>query len=130
LGPLVRRIERSIDRSCDTVRGVMQSLVVNGAELAYAEFGAGPTLVVSAQQDFAPGGFLETLVGPPTNYHVFAIRLRRLTKNAEGPGEDLNPALVLALGGGRLCGDSDAGSQSLHLYGSLAWRGDRMAPGR
>src|SRR5919199_4873081 len=69
----------------------MPPLTVNGAELAYEEFGSGPVVVVSAQQEFAPGGFLEQLAGPPTNYHVFAIRLRRLRKEDEQPGEDANP---------------------------------------
>jgi pimeloyl-ACP methyl ester carboxylesterase len=69
----------------------MTALRVNGAELAYAEFGTGDTIVVSAQQEFALGGFLEQLAAPPTNYHVFAIRLRRLSKTDEGPGEDRTP---------------------------------------
>lgn len=69
----------------------MTALRVNGAELAYAEFGTGDTIVVSAQQEFAPGGFLEQLAAPPTNYHVFAIRLRRLSKADEDPGEDRTP---------------------------------------
>jgi pimeloyl-ACP methyl ester carboxylesterase len=62
----------------------MTALRVNGAELAYAEFGKADTIVVSAQQEFAPGGFLEQLAAPPINYHVFAIRLRRLSKADEG----------------------------------------------
>jgi pimeloyl-ACP methyl ester carboxylesterase len=41
----------------------MTALRVNGAELAYAEFGTGDTIVVSAQQEFAPGGFLEQHTG-------------------------------------------------------------------
>jgi pimeloyl-ACP methyl ester carboxylesterase len=69
----------------------MRPLWVNGVELGYAEYGSGPTVVVSAQQEFTPGGYLELLAGPPTNYHVFAIRLRRLNKQDEFPGEDENP---------------------------------------
>jgi pimeloyl-ACP methyl ester carboxylesterase len=69
----------------------MQPLSVNGAELAYTEFGSGPRVIVSAQQDFAPGNFLELLAQPPVNCHVFAIRLRRLTKQVELPDEDQNP---------------------------------------
>ncbi|MCA1646075.1 MAG: alpha/beta hydrolase [Chloroflexi bacterium] len=38
-----------------------------------------------------PGGFLEQLAAPPTNYHVFAIRLRPLSKADERQGEDLTP---------------------------------------
>jgi pimeloyl-ACP methyl ester carboxylesterase len=69
----------------------MPQLSANGAELSYQEFGSGPTLVVSAQQEFAPGGFVERLAAPPTGYHVVAITLRRLRKADEGPDEERNP---------------------------------------
>ena len=69
----------------------MTALRVNGAELAYTEFGTGDTVVVSAQQEFTRGGFLEQLAARPTNYHVFAIRLRNLNKADEGLGEDRSP---------------------------------------
>ena len=64
---------------------------VNGVDLEYEELGSGDTIVVSAQQEFAPGDFLHRLSEPPTGYHVFAIRLRRLNKKVEGPGEDVRP---------------------------------------
>ena len=69
----------------------MPQLRINGAELSYQEFGSGPTLVLSAQQEFAPGGCVEQLAAPPTSYHVVAITLRRLRKADEGPDEDRNP---------------------------------------
>lgn len=69
----------------------MRPLSVNGAELAVTEYGSGPDVVVSAQQEFTPGGYLELLAQPPTNCHVFAIRLRQLRKQDELPGEDQNP---------------------------------------
>lgn len=69
----------------------MQPLSLGDAELAYAEYGSGPRIVVSAQQEFTPGGFLELLAQPPLNCHVYAIRLRRLRKQDELPGEDHNP---------------------------------------
>ena len=69
----------------------MPVVAVNGTELDYAEFGSGETIVVSAQQEFTPSGFLEQLAGPPTNYHVFAIRLRQLSKQHEAPGEGRSP---------------------------------------
>jgi pimeloyl-ACP methyl ester carboxylesterase len=88
----------------------MSALRVNGAELAVAEFGTGDTVVVSAQQEFAPGGFLEQLAAPPTNYHVFAIRLRRLSKAAEDPGEDRTPRWYA-----RWANDVYAATQALRL---------------
>jgi len=69
----------------------MPSLSVNDAELAYTEYGSGPRLVVSAQQEFTPGGYLELLAQPPINCHVFAIRLRRLRKQDEAVGEEQTP---------------------------------------
>src|SRR3954447_15870090 len=69
----------------------MPQLKVNGAELSYQEFGGGPTLVVSAQQEFTAGGFAEQLAAPPTNYHVVAITLRHLRKTDEGLDEDRHP---------------------------------------
>jgi pimeloyl-ACP methyl ester carboxylesterase len=62
-------------------------LAVNGTILQYAEFGAGSTVVVSAQQEFGTPNFLERL----EDAHVYAIRLRRLSKTDEEPGEDLEP---------------------------------------
>ena len=69
----------------------MRRLLVNGGELAVTEYGSGPHVIVSAQQEFTPGGYLELLAQPPTNCHVFAIRLRQLRKQDELPGEDQNP---------------------------------------
>jgi pimeloyl-ACP methyl ester carboxylesterase len=60
---------------------------VNGTVLQYEEFGAGPTVVVSAQQEFGTPNFLELL----DDAHVYAIRLRRLSKADETPGEDVKP---------------------------------------
>lgn len=90
----------------------MRPLSVNGAELAYAEYGTGPRVVVSAQQDFAPGGYLEVLAQPPINCHVFAIRLRRLRKQDELPGEDQNPRWYA-----RWADDVFAATQFLGLQG-------------
>src|SRR5579872_756098 len=79
-------------RSIDRYSGwLMPSLSVNDAELAYTEYGSGPRLVVSAQQEFTPGGYLELLAQPPINCHVFAIRLRRLRKQDEAVGEEQTP---------------------------------------
>jgi pimeloyl-ACP methyl ester carboxylesterase len=66
-------------------------LSVDGAELAVTEYGSGPKVIVSAQQGFTPGGYLEALAQPPIDCHVFAIRLRPLRKQDESPGEDENP---------------------------------------
>ena len=65
----------------------MPELPVNGTVLHYDEFGAGSTVVVSAQQEFGTPNFLEHL----DDAHVYAIRLRRLSKTDEEPGEDLEP---------------------------------------
>lgn len=64
---------------------------MNGTELACAEYGSGPTVIVSAQQDYTFHGYLDLLAQPPTNYHVFAIRLRRLSKQDEAPDESVRP---------------------------------------
>ncbi len=69
----------------------MRPLSVNGAELAVTEYGSGPRVIVSAQQEFTPGGYLEALARPAIGCHVFAIRLRQLRKQDESPGEDENP---------------------------------------
>ncbi len=69
----------------------MPTLDVNGVQLAYEELGHGPITVVTAQQDFSPDSFARLLPGPPTNYHVFAIHLRKLSRTDEGPGEDAKP---------------------------------------
>lgn len=89
------------DQALDTMVGLsatpdrssteFQPLSVNGAQLAYREYGSGPNVLVSAQQDFTFDGYLGLLAQPPSSYHVFAIRLRRLCKQDEAPGEDDRP---------------------------------------
>ena len=98
---IVDRAALTPDQSFDTMAGLsgtldpsstsFKPLSVNGTELAYREYGSGPTIVVSAQQDFTFDGYLDLLVQAPMNYHVFAIRLRRLRKQDEAPGEDVRP---------------------------------------
>ena len=69
----------------------LRTINANGLQLDYEELGTGPITVVAAQQEFGTESLAYLLAGPPTNYHVFAIHLRKLTKRDEGPGEDARP---------------------------------------
>ena len=69
----------------------MPLVEANGIRLDYEEFGAGPITVVTAQQEFGPENLARALAGPPTNYHVVAIQLRKLRREDEAPGEFSKP---------------------------------------
>ena len=79
-------------------------LAVNGTIVQYAEFGAGSTVVVSAQQEFGTPNFLERL----EDAHVYAIRLRLVDDQVAGgeyddglghTAESSSPPAILPRGG-------------------------------
>ena len=54
----------------------MKKIEVNGAVLAYEEYGAGPDCVIASQNHFSVNHYAKALARPPYHYHVFLLVMR------------------------------------------------------